>query len=329
MGISHYLKEIGRGARGAKSLDEIEAEDLFGQVLDREASDLEIGGFCLSMRFKSETPAEMAGFLAATAARITPVQPASDGRATVVLPSYNGSRRLPVLTPLLGLMLVARGLRVVTHAGEPDPARITTAQVLAALGHAALDSVGAVRDDAINVLPLHVFAPQLAWLLGVRKIVGVRNPAHSLVKILNPCAGRALVVGSYTHVPYAGMMDASYRLTGADAMLLRGIEGEPVADGRKLQQIDAYVAGTAYRLQEARDTRMQAVADWPTDLSPASQAAYIEAVLAGRLPVPEPVARQAAHIEDVCAAMTGQRALAAPLAPAWPAKDDAGQADGE
>ncbi|VFR48558.1 Anthranilate phosphoribosyltransferase like [plant metagenome] len=329
MGISHYLKEIGRGARGAKSLDEIEAEDLFGQVLDREASDLEIGGFCLSMRFKSETPAEMSGFLAATAARITPVPPASDGRATVVLPSYNGSRRLPVLTPLLGLMLVARGLRVVVHAGEPDPARVTTEQVLAALGHTALGHVGDVRDDAVNLLPLPVFAPQLAWLLGVRKIVGVRNPAHSLVKLLNPCAGRALVVGSYTHAPYAALMDATYRLTGADAMLLRGVEGEPVADGRKLQQIDAYVAGVAYRLQDAQDGRMQAVADWPSDLSPASQAAYVEAVLAGRLPAPEPVARQVAHIEAVCAAMTGASALAAPLAPAWPTLDEDGQADGE
>ncbi|MDU7587720.1 MAG: DNA-binding protein YbiB, partial [Acidovorax sp.] len=41
MGISHYIKEIGRGARGAKALDRAQAADLFGQVLDGQVTDLE------------------------------------------------------------------------------------------------------------------------------------------------------------------------------------------------------------------------------------------------------------------------------------------------
>lgn len=32
MGISHYIKEIGRGTRGAKALDRAQAADLLGQV---------------------------------------------------------------------------------------------------------------------------------------------------------------------------------------------------------------------------------------------------------------------------------------------------------
>ncbi len=62
MGISQYIKEIGRGARGAKPLTREQAADLFGQVLDGTVTDLEIGGFCLAMRIKGETPEEMAGF---------------------------------------------------------------------------------------------------------------------------------------------------------------------------------------------------------------------------------------------------------------------------
>ena len=50
MGISQYIKEIGRGARGAKPLARAQALDLFGQVLDGTVTDLEIGGFCLAMR---------------------------------------------------------------------------------------------------------------------------------------------------------------------------------------------------------------------------------------------------------------------------------------
>ena len=36
MGISQYIKEIGRGARGAKPLSREQAADLFGQVLDAQ-----------------------------------------------------------------------------------------------------------------------------------------------------------------------------------------------------------------------------------------------------------------------------------------------------
>ena len=105
MGISQYIKEIGRGKQGARPIDRAQAADLFGQVLDGTVTDLEIGAFCLSMRIKGETPDEMAGFLDATYARLNRV-PAGQ-RPLVVLPSYNGARRLPVLTPLLA-SLVAR-----------------------------------------------------------------------------------------------------------------------------------------------------------------------------------------------------------------------------
>ena len=104
--IAHYIKEIGRGARGAKPLAREHAADLFGQILDGEVTDLEIGAFCLAMRVKGETTPEMAGFLDATHARLH-LLPASE-RPAIVLPSYNGARRLPVLTPLLALLL-ARG----------------------------------------------------------------------------------------------------------------------------------------------------------------------------------------------------------------------------
>ncbi|MBK6323526.1 MAG: hypothetical protein IPF38_15505, partial [Burkholderiales bacterium] len=52
----------------------------------------------------------MAGFLDATAARLQHL-PASD-RPTVVIPSYNGARKLPPLTPLLALLLAREGLPV-------------------------------------------------------------------------------------------------------------------------------------------------------------------------------------------------------------------------
>ena len=43
MGISAYIKEIGRGKDGARALTRAQAADLMGQLLDGQVSDLEIG----------------------------------------------------------------------------------------------------------------------------------------------------------------------------------------------------------------------------------------------------------------------------------------------
>lgn len=132
MAIGKYIKEIGRGKDGARALNRAQATDLFGQVLDGTVTDLEIGAFCLAMRIKGETAEEMAGFLDATAARLQHL-PASD-RPTVVIPSYNGARKLPLLTPLLALLLAREGLPVLIHGTATESTRVFTSEVLAALG---------------------------------------------------------------------------------------------------------------------------------------------------------------------------------------------------
>ncbi|NBY08969.1 MAG: DNA-binding protein YbiB, partial [Betaproteobacteria bacterium] len=63
MAIAHYIKEIGRGKEGARSLSREQSCDLMLQILNGGVSDLEIGGFCLAMRIKGETTQEMLGFL--------------------------------------------------------------------------------------------------------------------------------------------------------------------------------------------------------------------------------------------------------------------------
>jgi anthranilate phosphoribosyltransferase len=46
-----------------------------------------------------------------------------------------------------------------------------------------------VRDGQVAYVPTEVLCPGLKRLLDVRKVVGLRNSAHSLVKLMNPCAG--------------------------------------------------------------------------------------------------------------------------------------------
>jgi len=294
MGISKYIKEIGRGKDGARALPREQAADLLGQVLDGAVTDLEIGAFCLAMRIKGETPEEMAGFFDAVQQRLK-LLPASDS-PTVVLPSYNGARKLPLLTPLLALLLAREGLPVLVHGTPTESSRIFVSEVLSALGIQAHTAIKTIANGEVAFVPTELLCPALKRLLDVRRVVGLRNPAHSLVKIMNPCLGKSLVVSSYTHPEYAVSMAQTFELTRAHAMLLRGTEGEAVADARRMPQMEAFINGQRSLLQVAQAGTLASLPDLPKTVDAASTAAYIQSVMAGEQPVPPSIARQVEHI---------------------------------
>ena len=301
MGISQYLKEIGRGKQGARPLARDQAADLFGQLLDGALSDLEIGAFCIAMRVKGETLDEMCGFLDATQARLQRVSSAS-GRPVVVLPSYNGARRLPVLTPLLAALVARRGLPVLIHGTATEASRVVVREVLELLDVQPSARVPVLRDGQVAFVPTELLCPGLKRLLDVRKVIGLRNSAHSLVKLMDPCAGPSVIVGSYTHPEYAESMGAVFAHMGRTALLLRGTEGEAVADARRLPQMQGFVRGERLLLEAGRKGTLTDLPELPKDVDPQTTAAYIADVLAGRKPVPESMALQVEHILRLAAA---------------------------
>lgn len=294
MGISHYIKEIGRGKDGARPLSREQATDLLGEVLDGVVTDLEVGAFCLAMRIKGETAQEMAGFLDAVRSRMNLIPDSIN--PVVVLPSYNGARKLPLLTPLLALLLAREGVAVLIHGTPTENSRVFITEVLLALEIPAQAAIDVIAPGQLAFLPTEVLCPALKRLLDVRRVVGLRNPAHSLVKLMNPCAGKALVVSSYTHPEYAVSMAQTFELTHTNAMLLRGTEGEVVADARRTPQIEAFINGQRQLLQAAQAGTLSTLPDLPKTTDAISTAAYIQSVMAGQQPVPASIAMQVEHI---------------------------------
>ena len=300
MSIAPYIKVIGRGKEGARSLNAEQAEDLMGRVLAGQVSDLELGAFCLAMRIKGETPAELAGFLAAT--QVHCLAPRAATRS-VWLPSYNGARKLPNLTPLLALLLARKGVPVLLHGRQEEPGRVSSHQVCEALGVPVAADAAAVeaawRQGRLALVHTESLCPPLASLLDVRRVVGLRNPGHTVAKLLHPLPAGAPGPGdfrvvSYTHPEYADVLARFLAASAADAMLLRGTEGEPVADARRMPRLDVFVAGGR---EEAlgiaqRDGVLTQLPSLPGECDAAGTAAYISRVLAGELAVPEPIARQ-------------------------------------
>ena len=301
MALGPYIKIIGRGARGAGALERAQAADLLGQVLDGQASDLEIGAFCVAMRIKGETAEEMCGFLDAVQARIARFPAAADGRPLIVLPSYNGARKLPVLTPLLALLLARQGQRVLLHGMPTEARRVLASDVLEALDVPALTAIKQIATGEVVHVDTALLHPGLARLLATRETLGLRNPGHSVAKLLSPCDGPTLVVASYTHPAYFELLCATFSTLGMHALLSRGLEGEVAADPRRTPRYDAFVAGAHALLNEQQPGTASEVPGLPSAIDVASTATYTRRVLAGELPVPAALQRQVEHIVHLSA----------------------------
>lgn len=296
MGIAPYIKEIGRGHEGARSLGREQAQDLMGQVLDGKVTDLEIGAFALAMRIKGETVDELIGFAEAVAARALVID--SD-RPVIVIPSYNGARRLPNLTPLLAMRLAQEGARVLVHGPRHDPSRVTSYEVFQALGLPAADDASAVHESWRRHEPAFLTAealsPPLQRLLDVRWVVGLRNSGHTVAKLLRPIAGaRTLGLSSYTHPEFGLLMSQFAERTQADLMLLRGTEGEAVADPRRCPKLEVWLAGQAQPDLgcPAQEGTLAELPVLPRAIDAATVAVYIQAVSSGEKPAPAPLERQ-------------------------------------
>lgn len=304
MGMQQYLKEIGRGKDGARALTRTQAAELMGWLLDGQAHPLQVGAFCVAMRIKGETAQEMAGFMDALQARMPQLPPS--GTPVVV------ARRLPVLTPLLALLLVREGLPVLLHGCTTEETRITAAEVLEQLGHPAATALRIPQAGELVHLHTRQLHAGLADLLDARATIGLRNPAHSLVKHFNPLAASgtpALVVGCYTHPEYSLSMQATHAEAQSHALLLRGMEGEPVADPRRLPAMRGILHGKVVSSMEPQTGSVAAV-DLPQGLDAAANAALIQEMLNGQRPVPASIATQVQAIVSLHRQLSAQGAQA-------------------
>jgi anthranilate phosphoribosyltransferase len=303
MSISHYLKEIGRGKHNARDLTREQACDLMGQLLDGSVTDVETGAFCIAMRVKGETSDELAGFMDALNSRMKRLSNPSP-TPIVVLPSYNGARRLPLLTPLLALLLAEQGLQVVVHGGNTEDSRLSTAAVMNALGIPASDSDSTISNEPVVYVPTEQISQGLWRLLQVRRTIGLRNSSHSLVKMLSPVNGAALLVSSYTHPEYETVMLNTLQTMKAHAMLLRGTEGEPVADPRRLRKDIRLLNGQVLDMHDPDDAGSVETLELPLNMSAEETAAYIRALIKQPANVPLPIQTQVKRLVELATRIT-------------------------
>lgn len=305
-----FIKDIGRGSQHPTDLSFERAFELWHAALSDRLDPVALGGVLIAMRVKGETADEIAAFLAASAALAEPIELPLEFGMPVVIPSYNGARKMPNLTPLLALLLARRGVPVLLHGGSGSdipagrPARVTSAAILAAMGltvaRSSLDLLASWARLEPGFMPIEHLNPALARVLALRAVLGVRNSSHTLVKLLQPFQSKALCLSSYTHPEYLSMLTTLFQRADMaarqDCLLLRATEGEAVANARRAVPMQ-WFSNQQLQTLLPDDTALAAAVDVPSECGIEVTVSYIEAVLSDRLPVPAPIAWQLHVIE--------------------------------
>jgi anthranilate phosphoribosyltransferase len=284
LNLPALIKEIGRGARGARDLPREQAAQLFGAMLAGEVDELRLGAIVLALRVKGESSGELLGFADALKAHTESLRAPSGPRA-VLLPALNGSRKLLNLMPLLALHLAHQGVPVLIH-GRSDfgAARGDSFALLEALGHPRCTSLAEAESrlaqQRLAVLSTALLSPGLDALMALRPRLGLRNSAHTLAKLVDPFKGRSVRVVAVTHGDFQERLaQALPQLTaqeGSAALLLKGCEGEAYPHPRRSPSLQAWQAGQALALPagEAEDAPL-----WDSDGDARADATRLRSLL--------------------------------------------------
>ncbi len=303
MDYAPLIKEIGRGARGARDLTREQAHALFAALLDGTVPDLERGAILIAMRIKGESLEELLGFVAAMQAGAASLT-APAGPRTVVLPTFNGARKQANLMPLVAMLLAREGIPVLIHGRHDFDSRISPFELFDALGLPVAASPTQAGEqlaaDRLAILPTAALHPGLDAMMALRPRLGLRNSSHSVAKLLDPMPGRSVRVVAVTHPEYVDSMGQALPILSAEggtALLMRASEGEAYLHLRRKAHLQGFANGQAVDLNPASNEDL----DWPLSLAcePAENAALIRAILAGSEPVPPRIADQVAALRQL------------------------------
>ena len=132
----------------------------------------------------------------------------------------------------------------------------------------------------------------------MRRVVGLRNPGHSVVKLMQPDRAATAWWSAATPIPNTHeSMAATFELMGMTALLSRGLEGESAADPRRTAQVDGFVHGRRIELQAQQPgTPGRGAGPARARSTSRPRPRYTRRVLAGEPPVPDAIAQQVAQI---------------------------------
>jgi len=288
MSVMHALKRL-RGGESGGDLDEREACDAMGAMLDGGVSDLELGAILALLEDKPVALPELLGYSTALSPRCSRLRTPVGMARPVVFACYHGVRDHPHLLPLVALTLQRLRVPVLVHGVFESGHGTAAAHIFRNLGvlpSASLALAQMLLDDGeIAFVPTAALAPGLATLMALRGRLGFDGLARSLARLLTPFGHDALHVVTPDAVLGRKLLREFLAESGCPALLLEGAEGEAFADTRRRPLIE-YVGAESVALRQS--------ATLPAASDAHGTAAWIRRAVSGEIPLPLSLVNQLA-----------------------------------
>src|SRR6476469_7215221 len=209
-------------------LTRAEARDVMGTIMRGEATQAQIGGFLVALRFKGETAAEIAGCAEAMRAHVLAVKPRREDLVDTAGTGGDGAHTINISTAA-ALVAAAAGAAVAKHGNRAVSSACGSADVLEALGF-TLEQEPARIADSIDELGFgFLFAPShhpaMRHAAPVRKELATRTVFNVLGPLTNPAGARAQVVGVYSPGLVRTIAEVLAQLGSHRAFVVYGAEG--------------------------------------------------------------------------------------------------------
>ncbi|MGH8492289.1 MAG: glycosyl transferase family protein [Moraxellaceae bacterium] len=223
-----YVRILGKGKTGSRSLSFDEAKTAMGMILRGEALDVQIGAFLMLLRVKEESCEELAGFVAAAREHMAAPQ---DIAVDLDWSSYAGKRKHYPWFLFAVKLLAANGVRVFMHGASGHTLnRLYTENVLPLLGMPVCADWASVKSalesQGFAYLALEQFSPPLGEMIGLRNVMGLRSPVHTLARLLNPLDAPAVMQAIF-HPAYRESHQKAAELLGyRNSCVIKGEGGE-------------------------------------------------------------------------------------------------------
>lgn len=262
--FASYVRILGKGKSGSRSLTRAEAREAFGMIIRGETREVQVGAFLMLLRVKEETGEELAGFV--EACREEMIQPTAGIQAELDWSSYAGKKHQHPWFILSILLLAEAGHRVFVHGADGHtPERLYTEKALKELGLPVAANWQQVEQHldsgSFSYLPLRRFCQPLHDLIQLRPLLGLRSPVNTLTRMLNPLHAPCSIQSIF-HPAYAALHQQADRLLAQPrALVFKGDSGEvevkPQADTRLYRLLNTTAIEQV--LPRALSGRVQAV----------------------------------------------------------------------
>jgi anthranilate phosphoribosyltransferase len=226
--FAQYVRIVGKGRHGARSLTAEEAHAAMAMIIRGEAEPVQIGAFLMLIRVREETPEEAAGFVSAARNAIT--RPDAAAPVRIDWPAYAGKRRQLPWFVLSALLLAGSGYPVLMHGIRGQDQRVYASQALAALGIRASATLSEAAQEisrsGFAYIALEKFCPVVHHLIELRPLLGLRSPMHTVARMLNPLDAAVQLQGIF-HPNYRDIhQQAALLLKQPHMAVLKGEGGE-------------------------------------------------------------------------------------------------------